>query len=80
MIRNSEVHEYCRFRSLYIKYRVTSTRFKSLYVIQDNKYSIPVNVIVTGQVLIFQEASDKSCHNMEQVSSRSMSGVRWYMT
>ena len=49
MIRSSGVHEYYRFRSL--------------YVIQNNKYSIPVNVIITGQVLICQEASDKSCHN-----------------
>ena len=38
MIRNSGVHEYYRF--------------KSLYLIQDNKYRIPVNVIITGQVLI----------------------------
>ena len=36
---------------------------------QDNKYSIPVNVIITGQVLIFEEASDKSCHNKKQVLS-----------
>jgi len=41
----------------------------------DNKYSVPVNVIITGQVLIFQEASDKSCYNQKQVSS-SKSGVR----
>ena len=34
-----------------------------MYVIQDNKYSIPVNVIIKGQVLICQEAGDKSCHN-----------------
>jgi len=49
-------------------------------IIQGNKYSIPVNVIVTCQVLICQEVSDKSCHNKEQVPSRSMSGVRLYMT
>ena len=61
MIRSSGVHEYYKFRSL--------------YVIQNNKYSIPVNVIITGQVLICQEASDKSCHNKKQVSS-SKSGVR----
>ena len=44
-------------------------------IIQDNKYSIPVNVTITGQVLICQEASDKSCYNKEQVpSSKSVSG------
>ena len=43
--------------------RITSTRFKSLYVIQDNKYSISVNVIITDQVLICQEAGNKSCHS-----------------
>ena len=44
-------------------------------IIQGNKYSIPVNVIVTGQVLICQEASDKSCHSKKQVSSSKL-GVR----
>ena len=44
-------------------------------IIQGNKYSIPINVIVTGQVLICQEAGDKSCHNKKQVSS-GKSGVR----
>jgi len=47
-----------------------------MYVIQDNKYSIPVNVIITGRALIYQEAGDKSCYNKEQMPSSSMSGVR----
>ena len=46
-----------------------------IYIIHDNKYSVPVNEIITGQVLICQEASDKSCHNKKQVSS-GKSGVR----
>ena len=43
MIRNSGVHEYYRFWSLYIIHDN-----KSLYMIQDNRYRVPVNVIITG--------------------------------
>ena len=41
MIRSSRVHEYYKF--------------KSVYMIQDNKYRIPVNVTILSQVSI--------CHN-----------------
>ena len=34
-------------------------KFKSLYIIQDNMYMIPVNVIIISQVLISQEIDDK---------------------
>ena len=45
------------------------------YIIQDNKYSIPVNVIITGQLLVCLEAGDKSNHSKKQVSSNKL-GVR----
>jgi len=58
----TRVHKYYRFSSLYI---IQDKR--SLYIIQDNKYKIPVNVIITGQDVIWQVADDKWYHDRSQV-------------
>jgi len=50
MIRNSRVQQYMsNMDSGHCIYIIKDNR--SLYIIQDNRYRIPINVIITGQVL-----------------------------